>query len=515
MYTLGDSACRRTGIWQRRATVNRLARMMAVILALLCLFTIGAGAAVARLMPERLALFELPAISGHGLAKPGKTLRAATGSPATSPGAGVATATGVTSKVDGLVTSGALGTRVGALVTDLSTGQVLYEQNAAARFAPASTTKIATAVAALETLGPQARFSTRVVLVPRGKAGAGGQGSSRIVLVGGGDPTLAVHRFPAGDYPQPATLSALAAATATALRAKGISSVTLRYDGSLFGGPEVARGWAPIGAAGNYVSSGNITPITGLEVDQGRLTPHGIPEDADDPGNFRARSLTPGLDAAHAFAVLLRKDGITTHGRPSPARAPRPRGSDELAVARSPELAAIVQQMLTESNNVIAETLARQVAVATGRPGTFAGAAGAVMAVAASLKVHGLRLYDGSGLSPRDRISPRALVGLVGLAARSGPRLRPVITGMPVAGFSGTLGPGSFFGPFGRAGLGMVRAKTGNLTHVATMAGVAVTTSGQLLAFAFMGNDIATQLGAKPESTLAQLATALAGCGCG
>jgi D-alanyl-D-alanine carboxypeptidase/D-alanyl-D-alanine-endopeptidase (penicillin-binding protein 4) len=61
----------------------------------------------------------------------------------------------------------------------------------------------------------------------------------------------------------------------------------------------------------------------------------------------------------------------------------------------------------------------------------------------------------------------------------------------------------------------MVRAKTGNLNHVATMAGVALTTHGQLLAFAFMGNDISARLGAQPESTLAQLATALAGCGCG
>jgi len=138
------------------------------------------------------------------------------------------------------------------------------------------------------------------------------------------------------------------------------------------------------------------------------------------------------------------------------------------------------------------------------------------MAVAARLHVTGLHLVDGSGLSPVDRISPRALVSLVGLAAKSGPRsLRPVITGMPVAGFSGTLGPGSFFGPFGRTALGTVRAKTGNLSHVATLAGVAYTASGQMLAFAFMGNGISSKLAALPESTLAQLATALAGCGCG
>jgi D-alanyl-D-alanine carboxypeptidase/D-alanyl-D-alanine-endopeptidase (penicillin-binding protein 4) len=331
--------------------------------------------------------------------------------------------------------------------------------------------------------------------------------------VGGGDPILAVRRYPPGDYPQPATLSSLAAATARALRAKGISAVSLRYDGSLFGGPSVARGWKAIGAAGNYISSGNVTPITGLEVDQGRLTARGLPEDSDDAGNFRPRSLNPTQDATRAFLMLLRKDGISVHGQPSAAEAPR--GGTVLGAVHSPALAAIVQQMLTESNNVIAETLARQVAVATGRPGTFTGAAAAVVAAAAKLNVHGLHLYDGSGLSPMDRISPRALVGLVGVAAKSRARLRPVMTGMPVAGFSGTLAPGSFFGPFGKAGLGMVRAKTGNLTHVATMAGVAVTPHGQLLAFAFMGNGISATLGAKPESVLAQLATALPGCGCG
>lgn len=489
--------------------MNRLARMTALTLALLCLFTIGAGAAIARLMPHRLALFELPAVSRHRLASPGTVLRAAAGARSAGSGGGVATAAGVTARVDGLVKSGNLGAHVGALVADLSTGQVLYEQNAVAGFAPASTAKIATAVAALETLGPQARFSTRVLVGTRARAGGGAQ----IVLAGGGDPTLAVHRYPAGDYPQPATLSALAAATVRALRAKRISSVTLRYDASLFGGPAVARGWKPFGAAGNYVSSGNVTPITGLEVDQGRLTARGTPEDSDDASNFRPRSLTPSQDAAHAFAVLLRKDGITVRGTSPAGRVAR--AGQVLALVRSPSLAAIVQQMLTESNNVVAETLARHVAIVTARPGTFAGAAAAVMAVTARLKVHGLRLYDGSGLSPNDRISPRALVALIGLAARSGPRLRPVLTGMPVAGFSGTLGPGSSFGPFGKAGLGTVRAKTGNLTHAATMAGVALTASGQLLAFAFMGNDIPVRLAGQPESTLAQLATALAGCGCG
>jgi serine-type D-Ala-D-Ala carboxypeptidase/endopeptidase (penicillin-binding protein 4) len=486
--------------------VNRLARMMALTLAVLCLFTIGAGAAVARLLPPRLALFQLPTISARGLASPGTVLRGAGGAPSAGSG-GVATATGVTASVDGLIKSGRLGQRVGAFVTDLSTGQVLYQLNPTVGLAPASTTKIVTAIAALDALGPGARFTTKVISGSRG-------GGASIVLVGGGDPTLAAGQYPGGDYPQPATLRSLAAATAHALRARGVGSVRLRYDASLFSGPLVARGWAAPGTAGNYVSSGNVAPITGLEVDQGRLTARGKPDDSDDPGNFRPRSLTPSTDAARAFAFFLRKDGIILRGHPSAGRAPR-KGA-LLAEVRSPPVAQIVQQMLTESNNVIAETLARQVAIATGRPGTFAGAAAAVMAVAGRFHVKGVHLYDGSGLSPMNRISPRALVTLVALAAKSGPgRLRPVITGLPVAGFSGTLGPGSFFGPFGQDALGTVRAKTGNLTHVATLAGVAYTAGGQLLAFAFMGNDIPDKLALQPELTLARLATALAGCGCG
>ena len=487
--------------------MNRLARMTALTLALLCLFTITAGAAVARLLPQRLAWFEQPQVSSRAPARPGAALAVARPGPAS----GGPTASGVAARLSGLIAAGNLGASVGALVTNLSTGKVLYQLNPATGFAPASTTKIATAIAALDTLGPGARFTTKVVLAA-GQAGRTG----RIVLVGGGDPVLAAGRYPASDYPQPATLSSLAAAAARALRGRHIAVVRLSFDASRFGGPQVASGWKPLGAAGNYFSTGNVTPITGLEVDQGRLTASGAPENSDDPVNYRPRSVTPSMDAARAFAQALAKDGITVRGTPRAVRHAPPRSAgtpSELAAVRSPPLAAIVQQMLTESNNVIAETLARQVAVATGRPGTFAGGAAAVMAIAARLKVTGLHLYDGSGLSPLDRISPRSLVSLITLAARIG-RLRSVITSLPVAGFSGTLARGSFFGPFGHAALGAVRAKTGNLTHVATLAGLARTSSGQILAFAFMGNDIASRLGTQPELTLAELATALAGCGC-
>jgi D-alanyl-D-alanine carboxypeptidase/D-alanyl-D-alanine-endopeptidase (penicillin-binding protein 4) len=199
------------------------------------------------------------------------------------------------------------------------------------------------------------------------------------------------------------------------------------------------------------------------------------------------------------------------------AAAAAPRRSATIASVSSPPLAEIVAQMLTESNNVIAENLARQVAIASGRPASFSGAAAAETAVLRKLGVRsGISLVDGSGLSPRDRISPDTLVQLIRVAAAPGqPGLRPTITGMPVAGFSGTLARGgSVFNDIGPPALGVVRAKTGNLLTVASLAGIAYARNGQLLAFAFMADKL-PKAGLDPAADdLTKLATSLAGCGC-
>jgi D-alanyl-D-alanine carboxypeptidase/D-alanyl-D-alanine-endopeptidase (penicillin-binding protein 4) len=182
----------------------------------------------------------------------------------------------------------------------------------------------------------------------------------------------------------------------------------------------------------------------------------------------------------------------------------------------SPPLAEIVAQMLQDSNNVIAENLARHVAIATGRPASFRGGAAAETAVLATLGVTGVHLVDGSGLSPRDRIAPATLVALIRLVAGPGHHgLRAVVTGLPVAGFSGTLEPGgSVFAEMGPAALGVVRAKTGNLDTVVALAGIAYARDGELLAFAAMADRLkATQMPAA-GAQLARLATTLAGCGC-
>jgi D-alanyl-D-alanine carboxypeptidase/D-alanyl-D-alanine-endopeptidase (penicillin-binding protein 4) len=246
-------------------------------------------------------------------------------------------------------------------------------------------------------------------------------------------------------------------------------------------------------------------------VDQGRLTSAGAPEDADDPYNLTPRATHPAAMAADAFASLLAADGVTVTGQAGEQAIPS--GATELASVSSPPVSAITEQMLAESNNVIAENLARQVAIATGKPATFGGAAAAVIAELGRLGVSGgIQLVDGSGLSPDDGIAPATLVKVL-TAAVGRPRLRPALAGLPVAGFSGTLTAGeSVFAGIGGPALGAVRAKTGNLGSVAALAGLVRDSDGRLLVFAFMADKVARL--DQAATAIDDAAANLAGCGC-
>lgn len=481
----------------------RRTRITAVTtLAMLSLFTLAAGMAVARMLPPRLAALRIPVAAARPMLRPGAVLAPAAAGAGGSGGSDPATlptASGLGAMLAATLPAGETGPRVGVEITDARTGHVLYEKNGGALATPASTTKVATAVAALAVLGPDARFTTSVSKVSGG-----------IVLVGGGDPTLAVNPYPSGDYPRPATLASLAAKTARALRAAGERSVRLGFDTSRYSGPGMAQGWTD-----GLVSKGDVTPIVSLEADQGRLTRAGSLEDSDDAVNFTPRTEDPvGLTVA-AFASLLARDGITVSG--SPAQMTAPAGAPVLASVSSPPLSQVAGQMLNESNNVIAENMARQLAIKMGLPATFGGAATAVMTELRRLGVSTpISLVDGSGLSPDDGIAPETLVRVLAVASAGPPRLRSAITGLPVAGFTGTLSAGgSAFGGINGAARGVVRAKTGNLATVATLAGLVYDRSGALLFFAIMAPQVpgAGMLNAAARA-IDTAAAGLASCGC-
>jgi len=229
----------------------RRTRIAALLtLAMINVFTLTAGIAVARMLPPRLAALRVPTVAAGPVA--GRDAVLGTG---TQDGP-LPTANGLRNALAGPLSAAALGPHVSALVADPATGRVLLSEHGGRLMTPASTTKLATGLAALAVLGDDARFTTRVV---RGAA------PDSIILVGGGDPTLAVNPFPAQDYPRPATLASLAAATARALIAQGRRSVVLGYDTSLYTGPGLAPGWPAA-----YIGAGDVTPIVSLEVDQGR-----------------------------------------------------------------------------------------------------------------------------------------------------------------------------------------------------------------------------------------------------
>jgi serine-type D-Ala-D-Ala carboxypeptidase/endopeptidase (penicillin-binding protein 4) len=463
-------------------------------LAMINVFTLLAGIAVAVMLPPRLAALKVPTVAAGRVRGPGTVLAPAGGN------ASLPTASGLRSALAGPLSQAALGPRVSAVVADPATGQVLLSQDGTRMLTPASTTKLVTAAAALAALGPGATFTTRVV---------SGTTKNSVVLVGGGDPVLAAKPYPAQDYPQPATLASLAAATARKLKAQGRRTVSVGYDASLYTGPDLAPGWTQA-----YVSTGNVTPIAALEVNQGRLGTDGAPEDSDDPYNLRARTTDPAGMAAASFAGLLAADGITVQGHPAPQAAPA--RAEGLASVSSPPLSAIAEQMLEESNNVIAENLARQVALKNGQPASYSGAAAAVAAELRKLGVgSGLHLVDGSGLSPQDAIAPATLVKVLGLAATHA-RIRALLAGLPVAGFSGTLQGGeSVFADIDGSALGAVRAKTGNLSTVTTLAGLVTDKAGRTLAFAFMADQIpAAGMLKTAADAIDEAAAALANCGC-
>ncbi|MFJ9444901.1 D-alanyl-D-alanine carboxypeptidase/D-alanyl-D-alanine-endopeptidase [Kitasatospora sp. NPDC101235] len=414
-------------------------------------------------------------------------------------GAAVPTAQGLQQTLAAALADKSLG-EVTFAVADAGTGRLLYGSGENAPATPASTTKLATAIAALSLIPGDTRLHTRVVR---------GADPGTITLVGGGDPTLTalpadqvqIGGQPADADTAPASLDALAQQTADTLRSLGTTTVQLDYDLSMYAGSPQHK---------NHDGQ-NIALVVPLMVDEGRVDPKSR-EDAPD------RVADPAAAAAETFAVLLKARGITVTGKARPAAAPAPAptvsGTAPLGEVHSPTVARLVERLLTTSDNQLAEAIARQVAIAAHQPASFEGAAAAVTQELTRLGVPmgNVLLNDGSGLHPGNAIPPAVLVQLLVLAAsEQHPTLRPVLTGLPVAGFTGTLNKRYGSGSGAADAAGLIRAKTGTLTGVNTLAGTVVDADGRLLAFAVMTRSAAADTA---RAAMDRVAARLATCGC-
>ncbi|GAB2820444.1 D-alanyl-D-alanine carboxypeptidase/D-alanyl-D-alanine-endopeptidase [Actinocorallia aurea] len=441
-----------------------------VTLFLLQVFAVGASAGVLKITPERELSPQPAAVAERRVVNPGETEQGT--------GAGKIPGAALASRLTALNADG----KITGVVLDAETGRKLFDAGSSQPAVPASTTKIVTSTAALAALGPSATLTTEVV-----------RKGGRLILVGGGDPTLSTRDKTAA-YPRPASVVDLARQTAEALKAEGVTRITVDYDTSLYEGSSMGPGWKP-----TYVTEGSVAPISALMVDNGRSTP-----------NPCEGTVTPAANgpkaATQAFARNLAQFGVSA----SVGRQASGQGGKKVASVASPPIAQLVEHLMQCSDNEVAEAMARQVALKKKLPASFQGGAQAVRDVLGSLGVgEGVAVMDGSGLSPQNRITPLALAGIVALAV-SGEHseLSTVLTGMPVGGFSGTLSERFL----GLPSAGFVRAKTGTLNGVATLAGIAYDSTGRLMTFAFMANDAADLTAARAE--LDELADTVVTCAC-
>ncbi|HXL59611.1 MAG TPA: D-alanyl-D-alanine carboxypeptidase/D-alanyl-D-alanine-endopeptidase [Mycobacterium sp.] len=367
-------------------------------------------------------------------------------------------------------------------ITDAISGARLWAQGAGVPMQPASTNKVLTTAAALLTLDRDARLSTGVL---------SGDQPGVVVLKGGGDPT--VSAAPPGQqtwYRDAARISDLA----DQVRRSGTKVTAVQVDISAFSGPAMAPGWDPAD-----IDGGDIAPMEAVMLDGGRTQPVSVDS---------ARSTTPALDAGRALAVALNVDPARVTVLPAGSSA-----GQEIASVQSPPLIERLRQMMNESDNVMAESIGREVAAQLNRAQSFDGAVQAVLGQLDSAKIDtgGAHLLDSSGLSVDDRLTAETLDGVVNAAAGSDqPKLRPLLDVLPIAGGSGTLSNRYLDTDAGRSALGYLRAKTGSLTGTNALAGVVTDSSGRVLTFAFISNNA----GPTGRTAIDALSAALRSCGC-
>ena len=389
------------------------------------------------------------------------------------------------STLSGPASSPALGT-FGGQVLDAQTGQQLWQHGASQPMTPASTGKLLAMSAAALHLDPQFRFTTKVVRGPT---------PGSVVLVGGGDPTLST--MPPGQqsiYRGAARMDDLAAQVKAAT---GGHVTSVLVDNSRYAGPSMAPGWEQ-----SDISGGSVAPIEPVMVNGGR---------SDPTGDESPRTATPSQQAGQELARRVGAGSVGTGT--APPNAP-PVGEVHSATAQD-----MTETVLTHSDNVLAEALARQVAVSTGNEPSFAGAVKAVREVLArnGFPMQGATMVDGSGLSTNDRLRPADIASLVEVASAPGDssgnvpertrKLRNLLAGLPVAGGTGSLASRYT----DSAARGWVRAKTGTLNGANGLTGTALTQDGRLLVFAFISNGTSAS---EARPALDRVAEALRSCGC-
>ena len=354
----------------------------------------------------------------------------------------------VAAAVDQAAKDPALGELAG-YVYDVESGQGVWGREGMRPMVPASSTKVLTAAAAVATLDLDSRAVTRVY------AGEPGQ----LIIQSDGDVTLSADG--SGFFTDPASIKDLAAQVSEHLEGPVTSIVV---DNSIRAGEVFNPTWD-----GEDIAGGNVADLDAVMLNAGRL---------DASESYSPRSTTPGEDVGQALAAALGTSAEVSLVATAPAPAGEP-----LGVVESAPLDVRLRDMMVHSDNLLAESIARQVAAARGKPATFAGATEATIEVLQEqgLDTTGTVLKDNSGMSKDNRITAALLASVLGTN-------RALLDLLPVSHAEGTLAARFGEGSGADAAAGWVRAKTGTLSGVSALVGTVMTEDGRALTFAFLSN---------------------------
>ncbi len=370
-----------------------------------------------------------------------------------------------TCTVEGYTSAEAIQDLYGSVV-NVDTGETLLDRDAGSGQPTGSVMKLLMASAVLAQFGPDHTFQTRVVQ---------GATPGAVVLVGGGDPTLS--RLPEGQQPYAFRGAPRLADLAAQVRASvpADQQVTeLILDASLW---DAAGGWNPNWdrtdePAFGLATRGYATPSTALMVDGGRANPQALVSE---------RTLDPVRQAGEFFQQALAAEGIDVG---SVALGTAPEGAAVLAEVSSQTTGTLIGQLMSPSDNVVSDALARQVALAQGLDGSWSSLQTAIPSAlgAYGIDTSTLKVDDGSGLSRQNAVPTDYVTALVAKMVQREQNLGIVYDSMPTAG--GNMPSDRFTGEAADA-RGSVHAKSGWIQPVRALAGHIEAADGSNLAFAF------------------------------
>lgn len=396
-----------------------------------------------------------------------------------------------------------------------SDGAVIAEVNANQLMNPASCVKIITTSAALTSLGPDYRFETIIAADGAPEDGV----VSHLFIRGNGDPFLVNEEvwkivrelkrrgikkitgdiiiddtfFSDDEYPgrQESRRAYSARTSAVAVNFNSIAIMVM--PGPASGTPALVTVTPETSyiTVSHHVTTGGKEKLH-IDFTEGKTGEHvtvsgTIPLGAEEKTFYR-NIYNPSAYAGAVFRTLFEENGISAAGKVR--RGVMPSHAFPIFTHRSLPLSILVRNMNKFSSNFTAEQILKHLgAVKRSEPGTTLKGVSVVEDYLSSIGIpkESYRLENGSGFSTTTAFSARQFAQILVAASRDFSIRPDMMASFSIVGVDGTMKK-HWYHP--RELTGLIRAKTGTLNGVSTVAGYLASTENETLAFAIFSNGV-------------------------